>query len=607
MIAAVKYRNIGTEPLKKRLSRLNMHSVKKKSNRLKYRLSAHIGLVRVEKDPVFDHLAEDLDRCERRICKLLHAIQIYRQTIVLQSKKYVDTYTSNEKLSTNSDVINAEVRSYCKHLLNSSSSLAQYLDDTLCAEAKKFLRLPITKVIQKRYDKLIDYVSAKNEDKNPDEIRLRQCDYEALNNQLKAALPKTIESIKKRTLTSVEIIFLKDMEFFDSLSKLREGLSEEACRCLAVPFSTFVGSRDIRLHSFISINRAINAGKTNCMMKSLQRVNNSFKKQSVKEQSFLGIQNTPLVTRQSCPPPRPTLPKKIIEKMRECESSGKDLIDLDDNLLDLVTPLPPNYTSSTQPPNDANQNNKLLCDKSNVALQKSSSNFNNLLDTTFVAEMPLSTTADALLNDLFPTEKEKNQVLSALDAPLIPFRPYDQISDQQGLSNICYKSSSKPLQIQSSLESPNAHSTVIQDAENKPSLPATEVILRENKIPYYDVPVDNYGLPNGFECSRKVSSGDIFSSAKNGIAPVRSAPPPPSSTICFNKLAKPKDVLRYENCQYQAEFDFTGSADCHISLSAGEKVCVLKNYDDANNEEWWLVRKECGGVGYVPASYLRVI
>lgn len=33
-------------------------------------------------------------------------------------------------------------------------------------EAKKFLRLPVTRMIQKRYDKLIDFESAKRSDKN---------------------------------------------------------------------------------------------------------------------------------------------------------------------------------------------------------------------------------------------------------------------------------------------------------------------------------------------------------------------------------------------------------------------------------------------------------
>ena len=34
------------------------------------------------------------------------------------------------------------------------------------------------------------------------------------------------------------------------------------------------------------------------------------------------------------------------------------------------------------------------------------------------------------------------------------------------------------------------------------------------------------------------------------------------------------------------------------------QVYVLRKCDDARNGEWWLIRKESGSVGFVPATYL---
>ncbi|VDD93897.1 unnamed protein product [Enterobius vermicularis] len=516
---AVKYRNVGSEPLTKRLSRLNIHTVKKKSNRFKYRLTSQFGLIHMDKDPAFDTMTANLDRCERRICKLLHAVQVYKQLIVTQSKKYVEMYTSHEKLSNNNNGLNAEIRGYCKVLLQESTSLAHFLDEAIGAEAKKFLRLPITKVIQKRYDKLIDYMSAKREDKNPEEIRLRQCDYEALNNQLKATLPKIIDNIKKRTFSFVEIVVSKDMEFFTKVAQLRKDL--------------------------------------------------------------------PLLS--SLPPPRPVLPKRTVTDSGKINSDETNLIDLEENLLDFVTPL------QVHPPVFVANENGISPTFAPLSLNHATSVTNspvvapNTFNSSLASGTSLPISADALLNDLLPNELDRSQILSSLDAPLIPFRPYETTGGSSSRDKFAL-----PLL-------PLTEASVA--AQDEPLVMPTVNLTSLGKAPqscdglengrtsvYYEPPVED---PKN--CQN-------LSLNSNAITPIRAAPLPPSSTV--GNWGDQKNLV-FE--PWKAEFDYSGSLDCQVSLSAGETVYVLKKFDDANNEEWWLVRKKSGTVGYVPAAYLTSI
>lgn len=57
---------------------------------------------------------------------------------------------------------------------------------------------------------------------------------------------------------------------------------------------------------------------------------------------------------------------------------------------------------------------------------------------------------------------------------------------------------------------------------------------------------------------------------------------------------------------YQVLFSFDASSDAELSVEEGELVCLLKSHDLTGNSEWWLVEKEGGAKGFVPASYLEI-
>lgn len=76
-----------------RLQRINVHSLVKKSNRLKYRITSNLGMGTV-KDCEFDYLISLLDAAERRLCKFLYCAQIYKKSLELAFKRHEESYRS---------------------------------------------------------------------------------------------------------------------------------------------------------------------------------------------------------------------------------------------------------------------------------------------------------------------------------------------------------------------------------------------------------------------------------------------------------------------------------------------------------------------------------
>jgi len=55
----------------------------------------------------------------------------------------------------------------------------------------------------------------------------------------------------------------------------------------------------------------------------------------------------------------------------------------------------------------------------------------------------------------------------------------------------------------------------------------------------------------------------------------------------------------------QVLYSFDAGSDVELSVEEGEWVWLLKSHDRTGNSEWWLVQKEGGAKGFVPANYLQ--
>lgn len=219
-----------------RLARINMHSLVKKSNRLKFRINRTMGFGTV-KDSEFDYLVQLLDESERRLCKFLYCAQLYRKHVEMAVKRHEDSYKGACQVQDEQmvkafahmfrrvdEICRAHIRTFEQDVIN---------------EGKRLVRSELTKLIHKRYDKLADFEAAKAvtansssntastgntaaggaATKNPDELlEMRRNEFEALNNQIKVQLPRVISGINKRVLQLVQRVnelhtaFLRQMD-----------------------------------------------------------------------------------------------------------------------------------------------------------------------------------------------------------------------------------------------------------------------------------------------------------------------------------------------------------------------------------------------------------
>lgn len=65
-----------------------MHTFQKKSNRFKYRLASTMGIVS-NPDPEFCSMMSEVNSAERRLCKFIYNVQVYKMRITFMTKKFV--------------------------------------------------------------------------------------------------------------------------------------------------------------------------------------------------------------------------------------------------------------------------------------------------------------------------------------------------------------------------------------------------------------------------------------------------------------------------------------------------------------------------------------
>ena len=92
----------------------------------------------------------------------------------------------------------------------------------------------------------------------------------------------------------------------------------------------------------------------------------------------------------------------------------------------------------------------------------------------------------------------------------------------------------------------------------------------------------------------------------------RSEPQDISTAHIYEVVGEPQDETPDGSCDKegggatcQVLFSFEAGSDAELSVEEGELLWLLKSHDLTGNSEWWLVQKEEGAKGFVPASYLE--
>nr|XP_023652756.1 dynamin-binding protein [Paramormyrops kingsleyae] len=196
----VKYRKGDEDTLMDKISKLSMHSIIKKSNRVSSHLKHLTGISLQIKDEAFDEAEKRFRLQERLIKSFIRDISLYLQHTreaasvkVLAAISFCDIYTDGNLMDPE--------RFQGAHRCISDKHFADFKE-----RAETLVIAPLTqllsmfagphKLIQKRFDKLLDYDSCREraerlrERRAQDELQATRNNYEALNAQLLDELPK---------------------------------------------------------------------------------------------------------------------------------------------------------------------------------------------------------------------------------------------------------------------------------------------------------------------------------------------------------------------------------------------------------------------------------
>ncbi|CAB1337774.1 unnamed protein product [Coregonus sp. 'balchen'] len=196
----LKYRKGDEDTLIDKISKLSMHSIIKKSNRVSSHLKHLTGISPQIKDEAFDEAEKRFRLQERLIKSFIRDISLYLQHIresasvkVLAAISFCDIYTDRSQLDPE--------RFQRAHRSISDKQFPHFKERTEALVIFPLTQLLLMfagphKLIQKRFDKLLDYDNCKERAERlkdrrvQDELQAARNNYEALNAQLLDELPK---------------------------------------------------------------------------------------------------------------------------------------------------------------------------------------------------------------------------------------------------------------------------------------------------------------------------------------------------------------------------------------------------------------------------------
>ncbi|XP_026557026.1 dynamin-binding protein isoform X1 [Pseudonaja textilis] len=560
----LKYRKTDDDSLIEKISKLNFHSIIKKSNRVSSHLKHLTGFAPQLKDEAFEETEKNFRMQQRLIKSFIRDLSLYLQHVRESASVKVTAALSMWELCMEKG--SAELEQFQK--------IHGFISDQLFSDFKKRTeRLVITplnqllnmfagphKLVQKRFDKLLDFHTCTEraerlKDKRTlEELQSARNNYEALNTQLLDELPK-FQCCAKELFTSclrsyaeahcdfVRLALQELQPLFSLLQVVgREGnliaiFQEEHSRVL----------QQLQVFTFFPESIATTTKKP-FERKSLER-------QSVRKQPLLGM---PSYMLQSDELRAALLARYPPEKLFQAERNFNAAQELDVSLLegDLVGVLKKKdpmgsqnrwlidngvtkgfvYSSFLKPYNPR-------CSHSDVSLGSVSSGESELSgsSSSHGISTPNSTLTIASVNSPQKPPQDSG----------IPGNPINSVQTLSEVDAVCQ------LQLGPAMES-------AQPSRYPPS-------------------------------SRRHSNPD----ARNGHQARYKAKPTPSVD---NLRLKSSECMGSQI--YYALYTFKGRNSNELSVTANQRLKILQFEDITGNQEWWLAEAH-GKRGYVPSSYIR--
>ncbi|XP_041875014.1 dynamin-binding protein isoform X2 [Corvus kubaryi] len=566
----LKYRKGDEDSLMEKISKLNFHSIIKKSNRVSSHLKHLTGFAPQLKDEAFEETEKNFRMQERLIKSFIRDLSLYLQHVresacmkALAAGSMWDLCT--EKGSGDLDQFQKVNRLISDQLFSSFKERTERLVSSPLSQLLSMFAGP-HKLVQKRFDKLLDFHNCteraeKLKDKRTlEELQSARNNYEALNAQLLDELPKFLRFAKELFASCVRgyaeahcdfvRLALEELRPLLSLLKVsgREGnliaiFQDEHSRVLQ------------QLQAFTFFPESQAAPKKTFERKSMER-------QSARRQPLVGL---------------PTY-----------------LLQSDDIRATLLARYPPESLFQA----DRNFNAAQDLDVS-------------LLEGDIVGVIKKKDPMGSQNRWLIDNGVTKGFVYSSFLKPYNPRRSQSDISVGSHSSNESEHGSCSPQSNATLTFSPSGAAVTFTQKPLQDSASPADVY----QSPQPPLEVDSPSLPQLGSGDRTaplagtVTSQRRYSRLEPGCSPSSRNRHPTKAHLRPTPSMEDRDS-GLENSEsegnqvYYALYTFKGRNTNELSVSANQRLRILQFEDITGNQEWWLAEAH-GKQGYVPSSYIR--
>ncbi|XP_038264155.1 dynamin-binding protein isoform X2 [Dermochelys coriacea] len=571
----LKYRKGDEDSLMEKISKLNFHSIIKKSNRVSSHLKHLTGFAPQLKDEAFEEMEKNFRLQERLIKSFIRDLSLYLQHVRESACVKVLAAVSMWDLCMRQGSGDLEQFQKVHQLIS---------DQLFCSFKERTERLVISplnqllsmfmgphKLVQKRFDKLLDFHNCteraeKLKDKRTlEELQSARNNYEALNAQLLDELPKFQRFAKELFASCLrgyarahcDFVHLALGELRPLLSLLRmagrEGnliaiFQEEHSRVLQ------------QLQAFTFFPESHTAAKRPFDRRSVER-------QSARRQPLLG---PPSYMLQSDELRAALLARYPPEKLFQADRNFNAAQDLDVSLLegDLVGVLKKKDPMGSQ--------NRWLIDNGVTK---------GFVYSSFLKPYnPRRSHSDVSVGSHSSNESEHGSS-SPHSSNTLTFNP----------SGMTMTFTQKPLQGCASPGDP--YHSLRSPSETEAASP-TQAGSSDRTVPMESNPQPNMTPAHRRDRRPELNSSSSTRSGHPAKAYLRPAP-------SLEDRDSGLESSESEGSQvYYAVYTFKGRSPNELSVSANQRLRILQFEDITGNREWWLAEVH-GRQGYVPSSYIR--
>ncbi|XP_075468411.1 dynamin-binding protein isoform X3 [Ascaphus truei] len=605
----LKYRKGDENSLIDKISKLNIHSIIKKSNRVSSHLKHLTGFAPQIKDEAFEETEKNFRMQERLIKSFIRDLSLYLQHI--RESAFVKVQAAMSMCDLYADKGTGDVEKFQR----AHSHISEKLFTDFKERTEKLVISPLNqlltmfagphKLVQKRFDKLLDFHNCteraeKLKDKRTlEDLQSARNNYEALNAQLLDELPKFHNYAKELFSSCVRGYANAHCDFVK--------LALEALKPLLTLLG--IGGREGNLI-------AVFQEQHSSVLQQLQvftffpenppAAKKPFERKTIERQSARAVPSPPKYTKQSDEHRVNLLARYPPEKLYQADrifnaAQNLDVSVLEGDLVGVIKQQDPMgsqnrwlidngvtkgfvYSSFLKPynPRRSHSDASIGSHSSNESgYGGSSPNFsrkdsnntltfnpNNATVTFTTLSTPKSST-DASV----PSSSQVDSCVSSKPSPA-----------DKNSSKMCNETDSVP----------QLRTGQMEPSKSRPNTAATDSVQNANKMD-----------PNR-RCSQ-TANGNNSPPQNNGekgrIADNRKAYQRKAPSSMDSYLAQESSELE-GNQVYYAVYTFKARSPNELSVTANQRLKILEFRDMNGNNEWWLAEVE-GRRGYVPSNYIR--